>query len=250
MRARAVVAVGALLLPSVLLAQAGRITRPGRTTVEPAPLPPEMPVVARALNIQRSRWTVEGYSMLSSVQVPAAAGGAISSYTTFGAGTRADYRIGERWSATMDMTASPLGGPAITETAEVGTRFAPTAWSQDFRGIRPYFDVRAAYMHMYDTFASPLAIVAGQQNQASGQSGRYSRGFGAVAGTGIDIPLTNTFALSTEISGMRNRMTTYRLSGVAGLPSGSDYWMTSFRLAVGIKYNAVSALHMAQNPTQ
>lgn len=249
MRIRAVVAAGLLLLPSVMVAQ-GRITRPGRTTAEPTPLPPEIPVVARALNVQRSRWTIEGYSMLSSVQLPSAAGGAVSSYTTFGSGTHADYRYTQRWSATMDLTVSALGGPALSETAEVGTRFAPLPWSEDFRGIRPYFDVRAAYMHMYDTFASPLAVVAGQQDQALGQAGRYSRGFGAVAGTGVDIPLTNTFALTTEISGMRNRMTTYRLSGVASLPSGSNYWMTSFRLTLGIKYNPVNALHMTQNPTQ
>lgn len=248
MRARALVMLG-VLLPSVLSGQ-GRIIRPGqRSPTEPTTLPPEAPSVARALSVQRSRWTIEGYSLLSSVQVPSAAGG-VSTYTTFGSGTHADYRYTERWSATMDLTASAIGSPTISETAEVGTRFAPLPWSEDFRGIRPFFDVRAAYMHMYDTYASPLAVVAGTSGQDFSQVARYSRGFGSVAGAGLELPITNTMAITTEVSGMRNRMTTYHLSGPAGIPSGNSYWMTSFRFAIGFKYNPVSRLNMAQNPTR
>lgn len=245
MRARVFVAVGLLALPSVLTAQI-RVTRPGRTPEQPTTLPPEIPPVARSLSIQRSRWTAEAYTMFSAVQVPT--GNGVSSYTTFGAGTRADYRFTDRWSATMDLTASALGSPAVTETAEAGTRFSPMTWSEDYRGIRPYFDVRAAYMHSYDTFASPAAVVSGQAGGQNLETGRYSRGFGGVFGTGADLPITSRWAISTEISGLRNRMSTYRLTNVSSLPINNSYWMTTFRFAVGIKYNAIRSLSLSQNP--
>jgi hypothetical protein len=190
---------------------------------------------------------MDGYTMISSVQVPNPGGGS-STYSSIGAGTHAQYRLTERWSATADFTASPGGGPATTETAEVGTRFSPGVWSADYRGIRPFFDLRATYMHMNDTFTSPLAVVATGGTQQVGDGQRYSRGFGSVAGAGADFPLTNSFALTGEITGMRNRMTTYRLESLAPLPNGSSYWLTSFRFTLGVKYNPVSAMHLNQNP--
>jgi hypothetical protein len=49
---------------------------------------------------------------------------------------------------------------------------------------------------------------------------------------------------------MRNRMTTYRMTGLATIPSGAtSYWMTSFRYTLGLRYNPVSVLHQAQKPT-
>src|SRR5262249_30990239 len=130
---------------------------------------------------------------------------------------------------------------------EVGARFTPGVWSADYRGIRPFFDLRAAYMHMYDTFASPNAVIGGGTQQiADGQ--RYSHGFGSVAGAGADFPLTNSFAITGEILGIRNRMTTYQLTNVATVPTGTAYWMTTYRITLGIKYNPVNALHLAQNP--
>jgi hypothetical protein len=89
--------------------------------------------------------------VISRVQAASPNGG-ISSYSTFGAGTRADYRFTERFSATMDLTASPLGGSSTSETAELGGSFSPLSWDSQ---VRPFFDVRAVYMHMYDTFISP-----------------------------------------------------------------------------------------------
>ena len=187
--------------------------------------------------------------MISSIQVPNPAGGS-STYSSIGAGTHADYRLSERWSATLDFTASPGGGPATTETAEVGTRFSPGVWSADYRGIRPFFDLRASYLHMSDTFASPLAVVATGTSQQVADGERYSRGFGSIAGAGADFPLTNSFALTGEVTGMRNRLTTYRLTSLTNVPSGTAYWMTSFRFTLGVKYNPVNALHLSQNPTK
>src|SRR6185503_2838936 len=94
-------------LPIELSGQGGvRLPRPGRGT-QPATLPPEIPVVARALALKRSRWSAEGYSLFSAVQVPGGNGGS-DTYTSFGAGTRADYRFANNFSATLDVTASFL----------------------------------------------------------------------------------------------------------------------------------------------
>ena len=83
------------------------------------------------------------------------------------------------------------------------------------------------------------------------ESGRYSRGFGSAAGAGVEYSLTNSLALTTGLSAMRNRMTTYRLTGPATVPSaGSAYWMTSVRLSLGLKFNPVRSLQSKQNPTQ
>lgn len=250
MRVHRLVVIGLVALPGVLTSQVGRIpVRPSqRTPAEPASPPPEIPVVSKELSYRRSRWSFESYTMISSVQMPTP-NGATSSFTSIGAGTHGDYHISDRWSASMDITASALGNPSVSETAEVGARFTPGVWSADYRGIRPFFDVRAAYMHIYDTFASPLAIVSGANQQiADGQ--RYSHGLGGVAGAGADFPLTSSFALTGEITGMRNRMTAYQINNVANVPTGTSYWMTTFRFALGIKYNPVNALHLSQNPTK
>ncbi len=137
-----------------------------------------------------------------------------------------------------------LGSPATTETVEIGTRFRPMPWNGE---IRPFFDVRAAYMHMYDTFAAPIQTFAAGESFVSGE--RYSRGFGGVAGAGLEFSLTRSLALTTEVSALRNRMTIYRVIGPASIPGdGRDYWMTSYRFMLGLKYNPVRVLNLVQNP--
>ena len=248
MRARALIIIGILALPSGANGQGVRLPRRGQPTpTQPAAPPPEVPVVARALAYKRSRWSTEGYSLISTIQLPAAVGGGLTSYTTYGVGTHADFRYSERFSATADLTVSPLGGTAITETGEVGARFSPLPWE---RGIRPFVDVRGVYMHMYDTFASSVGSLAavGVSGQQLAQEGRYSRGLGGAAGAGVEFPVTSTLALTSEISGLRNRMTTYRLTGPANIPSGTSYWMTSLRVMLGFKYSPVRMLHSTQTP--
>lgn len=248
MRSRALVLIALLTLPAGLTAQRIRLPRGGRGAVpQPAPLPPEAGPVTRALAYRRSRWSAEGYSLISSLQVPAAAGG-VSRYTIPGTGTRADYRYTEHLSATVDMTASLPFSPTNAQTAEVGSRYSPLAWDHQ---LRPFFDVRAAYMRMYDMYAMPstASIVAGAPDQQFIEGGRYSRGFGGVGGAGFEYSLTRSLALTTELSAMRSRMTTYRFTGPATIPNGNTYWMTSFRYILGLKFNPVRALQLAQNPT-
>jgi hypothetical protein len=185
--------------------------------------------------------------LFSSVQMPAPTGGTMS-YTTVGAGTHGDYRFTDRFSATIDLTGSPVGSPALTATAETGVRFAPLPLSEDFRGIRPFFDVRAVYMHMYDTFAEPLpGGASGVATQAYSGS-RYGRGFGSVGGAGLELPITSSVALTTEATAMRNRMTTYRLTSPTSLPTGNNYWMTSFRYALGVKYSPRQSMPSKPTP--
>jgi hypothetical protein len=245
---RAVAAAALLTLASRLDGQGIRLPRGGRTPVPQAtPLPPEVPAVSRALAYKRSRWSGEVYPMVTAMQIPAVARGT-GSYTTYGTGTRGDYRYTDRFSGTLDLTASFFGAAANTQTAEVGTRFHALPWNET---LRPFLDVRAAYLRMSDQFVSPT--VAGVGPGTLGQqylaAERYSRGFGGVAGAGVEYSLTRSIALTTEVSTLRNRMTVYKLAGPATIPAdGRNYWLTSFRYSLGLKFNPVRALQMVQNP--
>ena len=247
MRNRALVLTALLIAPAALSAQV-RLPR-GTRSAPPtaAPLPPEAPIVAKALAYKRSRWSAEAYTLVNTFQVPQGAGTA--SYTSFGSGTRADYRFSDHFAATIDLTASALGSPAISETGELGTRFRPGSLE---RRLRPYVDARAQFVHLYDTpnFASSTgAIIGGIGGATTSSAGqRYSRGFGGVAGAGFEFSLTNSFALTSELLATRDRMSMYRLENPTSVPLASHYWMTSFRYTIGFRYNRASALHLAQNP--
>jgi len=247
MRNRALVLTALLIAPAALSAQI-RLPR-GTRSAPPtaAPLPPEAPIVAKALAYKRSRWSAEAYTLVTTFQVPEGAGSA--SYTSFGSGTRADYRLSDHFAATVDMTASALGSPSISETAELGTRFRPGSLEQR---LRTYVDARAQFVHLYDTpnFAAPTgAIIGGVGGTTQFVAGqRYSRGFGGIAGAGFEFSFTNSLALTSEILAMRDRMSMYRLENPTTVPLASHYWMTSFRYTIGFRYNRTSALHLAQNP--
>ena len=242
MRARAVALIALVALPLGLSAQVTRLPRPSeRTPTTPAQPPSkEIPEVARALSYHRSRWSGEAYGMISAVRVPVVAGG-ITSYTTYGTGSRADYRITDQLSATADMTYSPLGGFASTQTAEVGARLSP--WPAN--SFHPFVDVRGGFMNMSDRYSLPIGQ-AGFPTQQYGD--RYSRGFGGIAGLGVVYFARPSWALTFEGSATAHSMTTYRLTNAASLPTGTNYNLTSFRFAVGIRYNAVRELLLAQNP--
>ncbi|MEP6493831.1 MAG: hypothetical protein ABJF01_14215 [bacterium] len=249
MRIRTLAVVALLVLPAEVTAQTVRPPARGRegTPLQPAPLSKELPAVSRGLAYKRSRWSAEGYSFISSFQVPTADGG-VSSYTAPGVGTRASYRYSDAFSATVDLTSSFPAATAAVATAEVGTRYSPMTSEQPFR---PYVDIRAAYLRTSDVIAaqSEGAIVGGTSQEVS-ESGRSSRGYGAVAGAGLEFSLTRSISLTTELTGMRNRMTVYRLTGPASIPGGNAYWMTSFRYALGFKFNPGRALQLAQNAAQ
>lgn len=238
MRTRTALLAALLALPAVLTGQRLPVV-PRRTIPEPASLPPQAEPVDRALRVTRSRWSIEGYGLVSNIRMPEVAGGG-SGFTTFGSGTRGDYRYAEHFTVTMDLTASMLNAPAFVATAEAGTRYVPMPRAED---VRPYFDLRGAFMHMYDTYPGSYA-------NHYGETARYSRGFGGVAGAGMEFSVSNTLAVTTELSAMRSRMTLYRLTGPASFPSGADYWLTSIRYQIGIRYNRMNNLRMAQNPRQ
>jgi len=181
--------------------------------------------------------------VITTAQVPTDAG--LSRYTSFGNGLRADYRYTDHWSATIDMTASYLFSPAITETGEVGARYAPLTLDHE---LRPFFDARLAYMHMYDSYQSNIgpSLNGGFGGSDYADVNRYMRGFGSAIGAGFEFPLTQSLQLTNELSAVRSRMTAYRLT--AALPTGTTYWMTAFRYSIGVKLNPVRTMHLDQNP--
>jgi len=239
MRARVFVLITLVAIPATFTAQVRRPTgRGGAATPQPAPLPPEIPAVARALAYKRSRWATEAYSLVTSALLANPFGG-VSRYTSFGAGTRAGYRYTDRMSMTLDMTASMVGGAADIQTLEAGTRYSPASLESSFR---PYVDVRAAFVHASDAVA-PLT------NGPLGSGTRYSRGPAAIAGAGFDYSLTPSLALTGGLSAGRGWMSTYRMTASAPDPgNGSTYWMTTYRVVLGLRFNPVSNLHLAQNP--
>jgi hypothetical protein len=187
--------------------------------------------------------------MFSAIQVPAASGS--TSYTSVGAGSRVDYRFAEHFSATIDLTASVLGSFGTSQTGEIGTRYVPNPRGQT---IRPYFDIRAAYMHANDRYDLPntgdQVPGAVPPLEFAQQRGRYTGGLGAVGGVGFEYSVTNSLAFTNEITAMRTRMNSRVLTNRAGNPGDIGYWMTSYRYALGFKYNPVSALHLVQKVTQ
>ena len=140
---RAAMVVVSILLPATLSAQ--RLPMPviPRPAV-PAPLPPQVTPVAQDLAYKRLRVSVETYPVVSFVRTPGyASSGAFPNWWTFGTGTRADYRLTRYMSATLDMTSSFLGGPALVETAEAGTRVARP---RDSGRLSPFADLRFGYI--------------------------------------------------------------------------------------------------------
>ena len=240
MRARALLLVALVVLPSAASAQ--RLPRPRigrRPTPEPASLPPQAGPVARSLAVRRSRWSAEGYALVSRFQVPEPGGG-VSAYTALGTGTHADYRYTPHWSASIDLTASMLGSPSRVQTAELGTRYSPLSWDQP---LRPFVDLRAGYMHMFDPFS--FATFGDPTPTGAPGAERYTRGVGGVTGAGFEYSLTRSFALTTALSVMRSRMSTYRITP-GTIPNGTSFWMTTVRYTLGLKFNPVRTLQFAQ----
>lgn len=242
MRTRVLVLAALVALPSVASAQ--RLPRPRvgrRPTPEPAALPPQAEPVAKALAYKRSRWSAEGYMLVSRFQVPEPTGG-VTAYTSVGSGTHADYRYTDHWSASIDLTASLIGSPTRAETAELGTRYSPLSWDQP---LRPFFDVRAGYMHMFDPFS--FASFGDPAAPGAGSASRYTRGFGAVTGGGFEYSLTRSLALTSAVSVMRSRMSTYRITP-GTIPNGTTFWMTTVRYTLGLKFSPTRSLQLAQSP--
>jgi hypothetical protein len=236
MRFRSLIAV-ALFVPSISEAQLrAPIPGSGRRPTEPVPLGPQPAVVARALNYTRSRYSVEAYPLISRVVAPGfVSGSPSSSWTNFGSGTRLDWRLTRYVSWTLDLTSSFLGGPANTQTAELGLRLHEQNWE---RRLRPFADVRVGYENASESYGQSRDLGIGPASGLAGTS-RYSRGFGAVAGVGAEYSLTNTFALTTGLSAMRSNMVAYSSNGVSIPTADKSFRMTTYRLALGLRYNPI-----------
>ena len=246
MRFSSLIAV-ALLLPFISEAQV-RAPLPGagagRRPTEPVPLGGQPAVVARALNYTRSRYSVEAYPMISRVIAPGfSPGSPSSSWTSFGSGTRLDWRLTRYVSWTMDLTSAYLGGVSNTQTAELGLRLHEQDWERRFR---PFADVRVGYANASESYPQSQELGVGPASGMAGVS-RYSRGFGAVAGVGADYSITNTIAMTTGLSAMRSNMTSYRTNGISVPTSGGSFTMTTYRLALGVRWNPVHMLRSSNS---
>lgn len=238
LRIRAVVAIAALLVPAGLSAQ--RLPLPGtgrRGPARPAPLPPQAEPIARNLAYKRLRLAVESYPLISYVRSPGfTADGVVSDWTSFGMGTRADYRLTRHVSATLDLTSAFAGGPADVHTVELGTRLGS---ERSGRTLYRFVDLRVGYIRSYRSFDA----IGGEYSYPTTQDAgafRYSRGFGGVGGVGVEYALTRTLSLTTAASVMRNHMTTRTLVGAQ--PGDRSYAMTLYRYTLGLRYNPVRVI--------
>ncbi|MEO6525206.1 MAG: hypothetical protein ABIP93_01140, partial [Gemmatimonadaceae bacterium] len=94
MRIRTALVAVALLLPSITSAQL-RTPRigGGRHPGQPVPLGTQPEVIARAQAAVRSRYSMEAYPLISRVEAPGMESGSpTSAWTSFGSGTRLDWR--------------------------------------------------------------------------------------------------------------------------------------------------------------
>jgi hypothetical protein len=255
MRARAFAVVASLALSGVVVlplgvsAQIGRAPRPatGRT-LDPivpnaVPLPKEAPPISRALAYKRSRWAFESYTLLNSVQVPS--GNGVSTQQSFGAGVHGDYRYTDNFSFTADLTSAAISNPTSTVSAEIGTRYAMLPLD---RTVRPFFDLRGAYLRSYDAITSPGQVISSINSPDYTVTSRYGRGFGAGAGAGLEIALTHSLSMTTELVALRSRMTAYDSSNPVVIPQGSHFWTTTARYVLGFRYSPVRVAHLVQNP--
>ena len=243
MRTRSLVAIAALLLPAGLNAQ--RIPMPrGRGPARPAPLPPQPAPIANELAYRRLPLSVESYPFVSYFQSPGFLNnGLIANWTSFGMGTRADYRITHLVSATLDLTSSFYGGPALVQTAELGTRLRPEP--REEQRLVPFADVRVGYVAAYSRSLGGIFddIPGNVPDSYSLYGATYSHGFGGLAGVGMDYSLSRSWSLTSAWSVARNRMKTHDLRDLTR--TDRHYAMTSYRVTLGVRYNPVRVIRPA-----
>jgi len=228
MRARALLAFVVLALPAA--ADAQRLPMPrirDRGPAAPAPLPPAARPVAHDRQYVRFAYTVESYPMVSWIDAPALGGGH-DGFTTGGLGERLDLRLDERLSLTFDLTQSFLGGPAVTQTAELGVRLRPPH-SGD-RKWYPFLDARGGVLYLvelgvrsYD-YVDPIVPVSYYD---------AALGFGGVAGTGVEYAVHPMLTLTTGASVFRASVQPLTSSGRT-LDGGR---VTALRYSIGVRFN-------------
>lgn len=235
MRARLALLV-LIAIPTVT-ASAQRLPTPGsRRPARPAELPPQPGSIARefAYAYKRMPYSAESYPLLSynNASAPVTTGG-LSSWVSWGLGQRIDYRVAPKVSATLDFTSSFMGAPIRTESAELGLRLRPDRNEDRFY---PFVDLRFGYLQAFQSQFRPFDVEDPFGGGAPGQGSRWSRGFGAVAGGGMEYGLSRMFSLTTGAMLMRSRLTSRTF-----LAGGEDtrYWLTTYRYTLGLRFNPV-----------
>lgn len=232
MRARHLIALVLLLLPSIAEAQ-WRLPWFGRGRGDGREMPPQPGVIRRELAYRRLRFSVESYPFVTTISAPGfAAPGQTSKWTSFGVGSHVSYRLSPWVAATLDATQADFGGLAATETAELGTRIGPDRW--DHR-IHPFVDVRLGWLRAFEGYFGSYPTIASLS--ASGQQPRFGQGFGGVAGFGLERSLTHTLSLTTAFAYSRHRLDTRYYTGSA--MANERYSLTARRYIIALRYNPI-----------
>lgn len=233
---RIAIAILSLLVPAALNAQ--RIPLPRPRPARPAPLPPQPTPIANDLAYRRMHLSIESYPMVSYFHAPGyASNGLMPSWTTFGTGTRADYRLTRNLSATMDMTSSFLGGPALVQTAELGTRVGRERSESKFY---PFADLRVGYIAAFTRNAYSVDGIYGGPTPQGAVVASYSHGFGGIGGLGMEYAVTRMVSLTTEASVMQSGMKTHAFEGP--VITDRHFGLTSVRYILGVRFNPVRAI--------
>jgi hypothetical protein len=237
MRVRTLIVIASLLLPADSSAQRRfPVPRTGSDPARPVPLTGRQPEpIARALAYRRLRLSIESYPLISHVRTPGfTSDGRGAAWSAFGGGTRAEYRITRFVSATMDLTSSMFGSPVHVQTAELGTRIRPERTESRFY---PFVDARVGYVSAYNTNLGSFSNDPYAFPALNGNGARYSRGFGAVAGVGMEYTLTSTISLTSGASVLRSSMSAEGFD--SSQPIHPHFALTAYRYMLGIKYNPV-----------
>jgi hypothetical protein len=245
MRARFALTFALLALP-VIPASAQRLPLPrDRRPVQPAELPPQPGSIARefAYTYRRLPYSAESYPLVSynAASAPVTASG-LSSWVSWGVGQRIDYRVAPAVSATIDFTSSLWGAPVRTETFELGMRLRP---DRNTARLYPFLDLRVGYLTAFQSQFRPFDVDDQFGSGAPGPGSRWSRGFGAVGGAGMEYALSRMFSLTTSAMLMRSR-----LNSRTFLTSGEEtrYWLTTYRYTVGLRFNPVRTVQPPAYP--
>lgn len=236
MRVTTAFAIVTLLVPVGLSAQIQPLPMPGRRVhpAEPQPMPPESGPIARELSYTRMRFSFESYPVLSLIQSSGFENGGTSTWASLGAGTQAEYRFSRVAAATLDLTSSVIGGPINLVTAELGTRFGR---ARTERRWEPFADARIGYIAAFSReLGSYSSDPLGYPGPHGTYGSRYSSGWGAMAGAGVEYGLTNTLSLTSELLATHSRMNAHDVLAPTTLPS---YGLTAMRLVLGLRYNPV-----------
>lgn len=240
MRIRTIVAI-ALLLPVVADAQRrsprGRIG--GGRAIPVAPLPQGSPVLAREMSYAKLPISIEPYSFISYVQSPTAFSDEISSWGTYSVAVRFDYKLNDFFSATADMAQSVFGGPEVTSAFELGTRLHLLGKSNE-NTFRPFVDARIGYSYSQQSFlflSDPTTVFP-----TAFLRNRFGHGIGLIAGTGSEFAITKSLSMTTGMWAVQSNVHSTTMNLGQPLPAKfENYFVTSYRLALGLKWNPIRA---------